>query len=178
MGCAKGRAAPAAGCPMSRIRKILDRRTARALQRPEPAPALTAPAYRLEEQVGFLLRRATQRHLALFAAEMGAEITPMRWAVLAKLYELGPTSQNRLGRAAAMDGATMKGVVDRLTALKLIQRRADPADGRRRMIALTERGRRRVERSLARARAVTAATLAPLAEKEARQLARLLGKLG
>ena len=38
------------------------------------------------------------------------------WAVLAKLTETGPCAQNVLGRLTAMDVATIKGVIDRLTA--------------------------------------------------------------
>src|SRR5919206_5288864 len=80
-----------------------------------------AASYRLDDQVGFLLRRVTQRHVAIFAEHMGEDITPMRWAVLAKLHETGPSSQNRLGRSTAMDGATIKGVVDRLMNRGLIE---------------------------------------------------------
>ena len=34
--------------------------------------------YRLQEQVGFALRKANQRHLAIFAAQIG-EMTPPRF---------------------------------------------------------------------------------------------------
>ena len=57
---------------------------------------------------------------------MGEEVTPTRWAVLAKLYQTGPSSQNRLGRLTAMDAATIKGVVDRLIERRLIETRPDP----------------------------------------------------
>ena len=134
--------------------------------------------YRLDAQVGFLLRRANQRHVAIFAAHLGKGITTTRWAALAKLYEEGPTSQNLLGRNTAMDAATIKGVVDRLTKLHLIETRADPGDGRRRMVALTEAGRRLVEQSLARAAAITDETLAPLTPAERTQFLGLLRKLG
>src|ERR1044072_5365366 len=97
----------------------------------------SSASYRLDDQVGFLLRRVTQRHVAIFAAKMGEDITPMRWAVLAKLHEAGPSSQNRLGRSTAMDGATIKGVVDRLMGRGLIETRPDPLDARRRVIGLT-----------------------------------------
>lgn len=135
-------------------------------------------AYRLDAQVGFLLRRATQRHVTIFASHMGKSITTTRWAALAKLYEEGPTSQNLLGRNTAMDAATIKGVVDRLTRLHLIETRADPADARRRVVALTETGQRLVERSLAKALAISEETLAPLAPAERAQLLGLLRKLG
>src|SRR5688572_18362838 len=92
------------------------------------------PGYRLEAQVGFLLRRATQRHVAIFAEHMGEEVTRTRGAVLAKIYEAGRSSQNRLGRSPPMAAATIKGVVDRLIERKLIETRPDPTDARRSVI--------------------------------------------
>jgi DNA-binding MarR family transcriptional regulator len=134
--------------------------------------------YRLDDQVGFLLRRATQRHVAIFAERMAAELTPTQWAALAKLHEEGPTSQNLLGRNTAMDAATIKGVVDRLTARQLIATRGDPADGRRRVVALTPEGARLVETFMAQALAITEETLAPLTPEERTRLIALLRKLG
>ena len=51
----------------------------------------------------------------IFAAEMIEGLTPTQWAALAKLREVGDCSQNHLGRLTAMDAATIKGVIDRLT---------------------------------------------------------------
>ncbi len=133
--------------------------------------------YRLEEQVGFLLRRATQRHVVIFAGHMGEEITPTRWAVLAKLYEAGPSSQNRLGRNTAMDAATIKGVVDRLIERDLVETQPDPRDARRRVIALSDRGRRLVERSIEVALVISRRTLEPLTQAERTALLALLRKL-
>lgn len=45
--------------------------------------------YALGDQVGYLLRRVTQRHLALFS-EIIPEVTTTQFAVLARLAELGP----------------------------------------------------------------------------------------
>jgi DNA-binding MarR family transcriptional regulator len=127
--------------------------------------------------VGFILRRVSQRHMAIFARHIDGDITPMRWAALAKLYETGPTSQNLLGRRTAMDAATIKGVVDRLTRLQLIETRADPGDGRRRVVALTETGRRLVQQSLAQASAISRKTLAPLSTDEQQRFLTLLRRL-
>jgi MarR family transcriptional regulator, lower aerobic nicotinate degradation pathway regulator len=134
--------------------------------------------YRLDEQVGFLLRRATQRHVAIFAVHMGEDVTPTRWAVLAKLHEAGPSSQNRLGRLTAMDAATIKGVVDRLIERGLIETRLDPFDARRRVIGLSDAGRRLVEHCIEQARAITRETLDPLTPAERLSLIALLRKLG
>ena len=143
---------------------------------PAAAKAQAAP-YRLDDQVGFLLRRATQRHVSIFAGHMDEEITPTRWAVLAKLHEQGPTSQNRLGRDTAMDAATIKGVVDRLLERGLIATGPDPSDGRRRVVGLTRAGRALVERSLELALAITRRTLDPLSPSEREALIGLLRKL-
>ena len=45
--------------------------------------------YVLDEQIGFVLRQAQQRHTTLFAAEMIEGLTPTQWAALAKLRECG-----------------------------------------------------------------------------------------
>ena len=96
--------------------------------------------YRLEEQVGFLLRRVNQRHLAVFA-EVIPEVTTTQLAALAKLAELGPMSQNQLGRATAMDAATIKGVVGRLVTRRLVTTAPSAEDRRRLIVELTPEGR-------------------------------------
>jgi MarR family transcriptional regulator, lower aerobic nicotinate degradation pathway regulator len=133
--------------------------------------------YILDDQVGFLLRQVSQRHAAIFIAKIGDDLTPMQWAVLAKLLEKGPCSQNLLGRQAAMDAATIKGVVDRLTKRGLTQTRSDPDDARRLVIVLTPEGRRLAQDTLARAEAITQETLAPLNRTERTTLLALLRKL-
>ncbi len=134
-------------------------------------------AYILDEQVGFILRQVSQRHTTLFAARMGSDITPTQWAVLSKLREVGPTSQNLLGRLTAMDVATVKGVVDRLTSRKLIGTTSDPTDARRRLVALTEDGRSFVANHISAAVDISEETLAPLDERERAMFLALLDKM-
>ncbi len=90
--------------------------------------------YRLDDQIGFILRQANQRYAALFANGIGNGLTPTQWAALVRLGETGPCPQNQLGRLTAMDAATIKGVVERLDKRGLIQRSADPDDGRRLLV--------------------------------------------
>jgi hypothetical protein len=60
--------------------------------------------YVVEDQVGFLLRRAHQRHTVLFQDGIGdADLTPTQFTALIKVVELGRVTQNHLGRLAAMD---------------------------------------------------------------------------
>jgi MarR family transcriptional regulator, lower aerobic nicotinate degradation pathway regulator len=137
-----------------------------------------APRYLLDEQVGFLMRVATQRHTAIFMASMVEGLTPPQFAALAKLLEVGPCSQNHLGRLIYLDAATIKGVIDRLKARRLVTSQGDPQDKRRRAIALTESGRRVAEVAVEVASDITTETLAPLTHEEQRAIVRLLKKLG
>ncbi|MBW8728450.1 MAG: MarR family transcriptional regulator [Inquilinus limosus] len=135
-------------------------------------------AYILDDQIGFILRQVSQRHAAIFAAGIGEQdLTATQWAVLAKLVERGPCSQNRLGRRTAMDAATIKGVVDRLGKRGLIDTRPDPEDGRRLEVALSPAGQALAERILPLAHRITEETLAPLSEAEQATLVELLRKL-
>jgi MarR family transcriptional regulator, lower aerobic nicotinate degradation pathway regulator len=134
----------------------------------------SAQAYRLDEQVGFILRKAAQRHTAIFAARFDSDMTPPQWAALAKLYEQGPCPQTLLGRLVALDGATIKGIVDRLTARGLTETRADPDDARRIVVALTPLGKSETERGFAVAASISEETLAPLSTDLRRQLLELL----
>jgi MarR family transcriptional regulator, lower aerobic nicotinate degradation pathway regulator len=134
--------------------------------------------YRLDDQAGFLMRVAMQRHTAIFMSRMIEGLTQPQFAALAKLLEVGPCSQNQLGRLIYLDGATIKGVIDRLIARRLVATQKDPGDKRRRAIALSESGRHVAEAAVAVAGKITAATLEPLTGREQRLVVGLLRKLG
>lgn len=140
-------------------------------------PGCELAGYRLEDQVGFYLRRAGQRHAVIFAERMGDDLTPTQWAALVKLAELKCLSQNLLGRETAMDAATIKGVVDRLIRRGFVSTRADATDGRRTLVELTGTGRDAVRAGLDRAAAITAETLKPLTPKEQAALVDLLRRI-
>ena len=138
----------------------------------EPEPE----GYRLQEQVGFVLRKAHQRHLSIFAAHI-SDLTPPQFAALAKLHDVGETSQNQLGSLIAMDAATVKGVIDRLKARGLVTLSKHEGDKRRLVVGLTAEGRAAVERLIPLAEEITAETLAPLSAKEAETFIKLLARL-
>src|SRR5476649_1686034 len=133
--------------------------------------------YVLDEQIGFLLRVAVQRHTSIFTSRMIGALTQTQFAALSKLHEVGPCSQNHLGRLIFLDAATIKGVVDRLGARGFVTALADPTDRRRRAVALTARGREVTEAAMLVAAEITAATLAPLTAEEQHTVTRLLKTL-
>lgn len=132
--------------------------------------------YVLDDQIGYVLRRVTQRHLALFSQAI-PQVTTVQFAVLARLVELGPQSQNHLGRATAMDAATIKGVVDRLARQGMVETSADPTDKRRLTVTLTEAGLALYQTTVAQALAVSDRTLEPLKPQERSLLLQLLSRL-
>jgi DNA-binding MarR family transcriptional regulator len=142
------------------------------------AKATALGGYRLEDQVGFYLRRAGQRHAAIFAAHMTDELTPTQWAALVKLAEFESLSQNLLGRETAMDAATIKGVVDRLLKRGFVATAPDPEDGRRMRVSITREGVAAVARGTGPATTITAETLQPLSAADRRQLVELLRRIG
>ena len=133
--------------------------------------------YILEEQIGFLLRLAQQRHTALFAECFDNDMTPTQWAVIAKLKQIGECSQNLLGRHTAMDVATIQGVVERLKRRDILVSQPDPEDRRRVVLRLSENGKALYESKRKNALEATLATLAPLNVVERKQLGALLRKL-
>jgi DNA-binding MarR family transcriptional regulator len=135
------------------------------------------PVYILDEQIGFILRQVWQRHAAIFTRDIAINLTSAQWAALAKLNETGRCSQNQLGRLTAMDVATIKGVIDRLTARGLTETSPDPQDGRRLLVSLTRAGQDMAEKAAPSALAISKETLAPLDAKEREILIGLLNKL-
>ena len=132
--------------------------------------------YRLDDQVGYKLRLASQRHLEIFSQHL-SDITPTQFSILARLYEVGETSQNQLGRLVAMDAATTKGVIKRLLDKHLVEARADPNDARRLQISLTEAGRELTIDAIEKARRITEDTVANLNGRDMKRLLELLDKI-
>jgi DNA-binding MarR family transcriptional regulator len=137
---------------------------------------LTKLDYILEDQPGFLFRLALRRHTTIFTDRM-VDLTPPQFSVVAKLAEIGPTSQNYLGRLISFDQATIKGIVDRLSARGIVELCPDPSDKRRRAVVLTEAGEKLAEKAVKIAKEVTKQTIEPLANAERQTLVRLLKKL-
>lgn len=148
-----------------------------------PAPAASvSPAgdngYRLEAQIGFVLRCVHQRATEIFNSTMSLHaVTPTQFAVLAKLSDLGSVSQNQLGRLTAMDPATTSGVVGRLIVRGFVVQSPAPEDARLVLLSLTPAGKSAVAEMKTDAAEVSRRTLEPLTPDEASALLAALEKL-
>lgn len=135
------------------------------------------PTYILEEQIGFILRQATQRHVNIFTERMVVGVTPTQFSVINILDRLGTCSQNQLGRLVSMDAATVKGVIDRLSAKGVTRTAPDANDARLLLVTLTAEGRKLAKECLPYASEISEATLAPLTAAERKRLLTLLKKI-
>lgn len=132
--------------------------------------------YVLDEQVGYLLRLANQRHAVIFQEMADLDLTPTQFAAMVRLVDDGECSQNELGRRTAMDVATVKGVVDRLLAKGMVTLHPDPKDRRRTTVSAADPdGLRAALHGMGRR--ISARTLEPLSRAERRTLLRLLSRL-
>ncbi|WP_340117133.1 MarR family transcriptional regulator [Pelagibius sp. 7325] len=145
---------------------------------PASGAAPEAEGFVLDDQVAHLLRRAHQRASALFLTVLAdAQLTPTQFFAMARLHEMGKLSQNRLGRLAAMDPATIQGVIRRLHERGFIERLADPTDRRRMVLSLSPLGQETVVRLLKDANRIGDEILAPLQPEEQRLFLGLLKRL-
>lgn len=137
----------------------------------------TDPTYVLDEQIGFILRLATQRNSQIFLKHTFDDLTTTQFSALHRLVTMGECSQNELGRRTAMDVATIKGVVDRLRKKGYIATREDPHDRRRTLLSIAPGHEGLTERLTKLGADVTAETLVPLSARERARLIPLLMKL-
>lgn len=91
--------------------------------------------------LGYLLRRAQQRHVALWMQIVSTETSSVQYAILAVLDRRGGTSQRELCDEVDLDRSTIADLVARMERRGLIERRRDPLDARRNLVTLTTRGR-------------------------------------
>jgi DNA-binding MarR family transcriptional regulator len=117
------------------------------------------------------LRVAMERELASAGEELAV------WFLLRNLVRHGPLPQNQLASCASLDPASVSRLLDGMERRGLVRRARDPRDRRRVMVAPGPKAARRlVEVNPAVSRAVDG-LLAPLTERESRQLRALLRKV-
>jgi MarR family transcriptional regulator, 2-MHQ and catechol-resistance regulon repressor len=100
------------------------------------------------------------------------------FAVLEVLMHKGPQPVNVIGRKVQLASGSITAAVDRLESRKLLRRTADAKDGRSRIVQLTEKGRRLVERAFQKHARDMEETMAVLRSGERAELIRLLKKVG
>lgn len=145
---------------------------------PTPPTQFDISTYEFSEQIGHLLRRAYQRHLAIFAQTIDdPQLTAVQFAVLSANRRLGPSSMSDLGKATAIDGATVRGIIERLQARGLVELQTNQDDRRKSVVELTERGRQLLDVTTPTAAHISELTMSDLNAVERVAVLYLLRKL-
>lgn len=133
---------------------------------------------KLDDCIFFQLAKASQmgnRFLNHKVSELN--ITPVQAMILGALHVEDRITSSELGRKTELDSATLTGIIDRLEAAQLIERKGNPADRRSIQIHLTERGRAMGTEAVRLIAEANVEFLANLSESENGELRRLIAKL-
>lgn len=135
-------------------------------------------SYNLEDQIGYLLRKAYQRHLVIFQQHIGdSQLTAVQFSVLYTVNLFEKCSQKELVEHTAIDQATIRGIVERLIKRDLLSQYQDQQDKRKVKISITNEGRKVLADTLENAKSISEKTLEPLNPAEALALLHTLKKI-
>lgn len=124
--------------------------------------------------LGGLLRRSQQLHLQMWGSDVSDDVTSSQSSVLLSIYEGGEVDLRTVGVHASLDRSTLSAVVDRLIRRHYVQRRRDPNDSRKHLLALTEEGKKVSAELQRRSELLNYRLLRLLGEEDSAQLISLL----
>lgn len=122
------------------------------------------------------LIRLMDRAHAQYQAECPDAVERATYHLLVHLVKGGPQRSSALAEAVHSDPSTVSRQVGHLVRLGLVERTADPADGRATLLAATDEGRRVFEENRRLRNERVAAMLAGWAPQERAVFAELLGR--
>jgi len=141
----------------------------------EPAQ-LPVPA--LAGRLGYLLKHAQLRMAELNATALAPfGITGRELAVLLAIDSQAPLSQQEAARRLGVDRTTMVALIDELEGKQLVQRRQDPADRRKNVVALTPAGRGTLRKAGKASDEAERRFLAPLTGDQAAEMRAALRRI-
>jgi len=134
--------------------------------------------YDFTRQIGFLLRRAYQRHVAIFRQTVPeSQLTAAQFVVLLTARDQGPCEVPAVAQATSIDEPSIRGIVERLKWRKLLNAEHEPGDARRMLISLTPAGHELLEQTVPFAQQITELTYGDLDAGERATLVALLHKM-
>lgn len=131
---------------------------------------------RLERELGLLLRRA-RAVSAKNAAQLHPDLDPAALGLLALLQDAGPLRASDLVGRLGLDKSTVSRQVTGLAALGLVDRAADPEDGRAQVLTPSAEGAARLARIRDARRARWEQDLSDWPASDVATLGELLGRL-
>jgi DNA-binding MarR family transcriptional regulator len=141
-------------------------------------PSHNAGSYKFSEQIGHLLRRAYQRHVAIFQETIpDSYLTAAQFVAMCAIKDFKSCSLTDLVKATAIDQATIRGIVDRLKSRHLIEISHDESDRRKVLIRLSPKGIALINETVPFAWQISENTLGNLNAAERVALTYLLRKM-
>jgi MarR family transcriptional regulator, temperature-dependent positive regulator of motility len=128
----------------------------------------------LSRHTGSLVRRAQQRHVAIWLEEVSTEVTSVQYAALAVLHQTPGINQRQLGDELDLDRSTIADLVARMVRNALIERSDDPDDKRSNILFLTAAGKKQFTTLRPRVDKLEHILTAALSPQESAELRRLL----
>ncbi|GBQ70696.1 MarR family transcriptional regulator [Ameyamaea chiangmaiensis NBRC 103196] len=145
---------------------------------PEPDNGPEHDDYVLSEQIGHLLRRAYQRHTAIFQNTIPDDkLTSVQFAVLTTVRDHPNSPLVLIARRTAIDHATLRDIVLRLKRRGLLLITPDQHDRRQRLVSLSTAGMTLVDSVIPDAQRITELTMANLSACERLAAIEVLRKL-
>ncbi len=126
---------------------------------------------------GHLIRRAQQRHVALWQEQVSAEISSVQYAALVVIERMPGASQSELGAELDLDRSTIADIVARLERRGLIERSSHESDRRRYSLWVTSTGFAEVGRLRPLVTEANAKLTAQLSTAELESLKTLLKRI-
>lgn len=130
----------------------------------------------LERELSKLFGRARSLSLTL-AARVHPGLDGASYALLLELSDLGPVRAADVVERTGLDKSTVSRQIGRLVGLALVERVADPSDGRARLVQLTASGAERLARVREDRRRRLRERVAGWPTEDLREFSRLLGRL-
>ena len=134
--------------------------------------------YRFTDQIGHLLRRAYQRHVAIFQQTVpDSQLTAAQFVVLCSVRDRGSCEIGDIVKATAIDEDSVRGIVERLKWRKCLGAEHEPGDARQTRLTLTPEGAAMVEQTVPFAREISEQTYGELSADERVAIVALLRKI-
>lgn len=134
--------------------------------------------YRFSDQIGHLLRRAYQRHVAIFQQTVpDAQLTAAQFVVLCSVRDRPGGAIADIVKATAIDEDSVRGIVERLKWRKFLGVEHEAGDTRQTRLTLTPEGTAMVEQTVPFAREISELTYGELSAEERLAIVALLRKI-
>lgn len=134
--------------------------------------------YDFSQQIGHLLRRAYQRHVAIFQQTVPeSQLTAAQFVVLCAVHDHPGCEVTDVVRATAIDEASVRGIVERLKWRELLTVAHEPGDTRHMRLTLTAAGVALHQQTVPHAHEISEQTFGAMSADERKTLVALLRKM-